>query len=162
MIINVIQIRMLFPMIYPLLVLTAILTAILAAILVINFNFELPLPLNRTVTLLSNAAIPVLMVLLGIQLYHAKWNGDFRSLILSNSMRLVAAPLLAVGFAFLFGLQGPAKQAMITEAAMPTAVVVTVLAIEYDVDPAFVTSAVFASTLLSPITVTPILALLGA
>jgi predicted permease len=136
--------------------------AILAAILVINFDLELPLPVNRTVTLLSNAAIPVLMILLGIQLYHAKWNGDFRSLILSNSMRLVATPLLAVGFAFLFGLQGPAKQAMITEAAMPTAVVVTVLAIEYDVDPSFVTSAVFASTLLSPLTVTPILALLGA
>jgi predicted permease len=136
--------------------------AILAAVVAIAFDLELPLPLERTVGLLSSAAIPVLMVLLGIQLYHAKWNGDFRSLVLSNTMRLVAAPLLAVGFAVLFGLYGTARQAMITEAAMPTAVVTTVLAIEYDVDPSFVTSAVFSSTLLSPITLTPLLALLGA
>jgi hypothetical protein len=38
----------------------------------------------------------------------------------------------------------------------------TVLATEYDIEPAFITTAVFTSTLLSPLTLTPILALLGA
>ncbi len=139
--------------------------AIYAVFLAFLFNFfdwQLPIVLDRAVTILSDASIPMLMVLLGIQLYHAKWSGQIRPLMLSNSMSLIVAPLLALGFTLLFGIHGAARQATITEAAMPTAVVTTVLAIEYDVNPAFVTSAVVASTLLSPVTVTPILALLGA
>ena len=37
-----------------------------------------------------------------------------------------------------------------------------VLATEYDVEPAFVTSVVISTTLLSPMTLTPLLAYLGA
>ena len=45
---------------------------------------------------------------------------------------------------------------------MPTAVMSTILATEYEAEPAFVTTAVFASTLLSPLTLTPLLLILGA
>jgi predicted permease len=58
-------------------------------------------------------------------------------------------------------LQGSALQAGVTEASMPTAVMATVLATEYDVEPAFVTTVVTTTTLLSPLTLTPLLALLG-
>jgi predicted permease len=58
------------------------------------------------------------------------------------------------------GLSGAARQAAIIEASMPTAVVTTILALEYEVAPPFVTSVVFVSTLLSPITVTVLIALL--
>jgi predicted permease len=43
---------------------------------------------------------------------------------------------------------------------MPVAVVTTILALEFDVAPAFVTSVVFASTVLSPLTLTPLIAYL--
>jgi len=45
---------------------------------------------------------------------------------------------------------------------VPTAVLVTVLATEYNIKPEFMTTAVFTSTLLSPLTITPLLAILGA
>ena len=45
---------------------------------------------------------------------------------------------------------------------MPTAVLATILATEYDAEPAFVATAVFASTLLSQLTLTPLLLILGA
>ena len=77
-------------------------------------------------------------------------------------LRLVAAPLFALALNLAFRLQGPAFQAGILESAMPTAVILTVLATEYDVDPSFVSTAVFTTTLLSPITITPLLAYLGA
>ena len=48
------------------------------------------------------------------------------------------------------------------ESAMPTAVLCTVLATEYDVEPVFVTTAVVATTLFSPLVLTPLLAYLGA
>jgi predicted permease len=43
---------------------------------------------------------------------------------------------------------------------MPTAVITTILALQFDLSPAFVTSTVFVSTLLSPLTLTPLIAYL--
>lgn len=138
-----------------------ILYALGLAFIFVRFRWELPLPLDRTVTLLGNAAVPCMLVLLGLQLYKVQWNGNTRALSLTNAMRLLAAPLLALAFSQVFGLEGPARQAGVLEAAMPTAVLTTVIATEYDVEPAFVTTAVFVSTLLSPFTLTPLMAYLG-
>jgi predicted permease len=73
---------------------------------------------------------------------------------------LVISPLLALGLVNVLGLSGAARQAAMIEASMPTAVVTTILALEYEVVPSFVTSVVFVSTLLSPVTVTLLIALL--
>ena len=77
-------------------------------------------------------------------------------------MRLVAAPIVVLPIALAFGLQGASFQAAITESAMPTAVMMTMVATEYNAEPAFVTMTVALTTLLSPLTITPVLALLGA
>jgi predicted permease len=136
--------------------------AVLLALIFNYFSWKLPLPLDRTVSLLGNAAIPLLMVLIGIQLRHAKWDGQTLALSISNSLRLVAGPILALGLSVLFGLSGSGRQAGVTEAAMPTAILMTVLATEYRVEPSFVTMTVVTSTLLSPLTVTLVIAYLGA
>lgn len=127
-----------------------------------EFHWVLPLPLDRTISLLGDATIPVLIVLMGIQLANARWDGQYLALGLTNFIRLVAAPAIAFGFSLLFGLHGAALQAAISESGMPTAVTTTILATEYDVEPSFITTAVFTSTLLSPLTMTPLIALLGA
>jgi predicted permease len=136
--------------------------AVVFALIYNWLDWQLPLPLDRTVNLLSEAAIPVMIVLLGIQLYNAKISRDFYSVGLSNILRLVVSPALAVAIAGLFNLQGAAYQAGVVESAVPTAVLTTVLATEYDLDAAFVTTTVVTSTLLSPLTLTPLLAFLGA
>ena len=76
-------------------------------------------------------------------------------------MRLVVGPFVALGISALFGLQGPARQAGITEAGMPTAVMTTVLATEYNLEPSLVTAIIFINTILSPLTLTPLLYFLG-
>jgi predicted permease len=136
--------------------------AVLLALLFNGLGWKLPLPLDRTISLLAGAAIPVLMVLMGIQLQNARLDGHPLALTVSNGLRLLAGPALALALNLGFNLQGPAYQAGILESAMPSAVVITVLATEYDVEPSFVTAAVFTSTLLSPLTITPLLAYLGA
>jgi predicted permease len=136
--------------------------AVALALLFNHLGLGLPLPLDRTVTLLAGAAIPMLMILMGVQLQHARWDGQTLALTLTNLMRLVAAPVVAIALGLIFGLKGPALQAGVLESAMPTAVVMTVLATEYNVEPSFVTAVVFTTTLLSPITITPLLAYLGA
>lgn len=136
--------------------------AALLALIFNYFNWRLPLPLENTVNLLSNAAVPVLLVLLGIQLQQATGSPHKLAIGLTSGLRLLAGPVLALGLSVVFGLQGAARQAGILESAMPTAITVTVLATEFDLEPAFVTAAVVTSTLLSPLTLTPLLAFLGA
>ena len=135
--------------------------ALLGAGLFNYLELTLPLPLQRTVDLLGQAAIPAMLVLLGLQLQRATWTANWAALGTANVIRLAISPLVAYGLSALMSLHGPALQAGVTEASMPTAVMSTVLATEYDVEPAFVTTVVTTTTLLSPLTLTPLLALLG-
>jgi predicted permease len=136
--------------------------ALVFGIIFLQFGWQLPFGLDRTVTLLSNAAIPCMLVLLGMQLVNIHLNGRLVPLILTSSVRLLVAPLIAIGLTRLFGMTGPAYQAVVLEAAMPVAVMTTILATEFDAEPTFVTAAVLVTTLLSPFTLTPLLAFLGA
>ena len=133
------------------------------ALIFIYLNWELPLALGRAVSLLSDAAIPGMLLVLGLQLQNNNHRiRDVRALLLAGGMRLLGG--LGVGFLFatVFGLGGMAYKAGILESSMPTAVLSTILATEYDTEPAFVTTVVFATTLLSPLTLTPLLLVLGA
>jgi hypothetical protein len=103
-----------------------------------------------------------MLVLLGLQLQTAVWSNHSLPMTLAGGMRLLVSPLLAFLLIPLFGLVGPARQALILEAAMPTAVLTTVLATEFNAEPSFVSATVLVTTLLTPLTLTPLLALLGA
>jgi predicted permease len=136
--------------------------ALVLGFVFIQFKWQLPSGLDRTVTLLSNAAIPCMLVLLGMQLVNIRLDGQVLPLAISGSMRLLIAPLIAFGLTRLFGIGGASYQAMVIESAMPTAVLTTILATEFDAEPTFVTTTVLLTTLLSPFTLTPLLAFLGA
>lgn len=136
--------------------------ALALGVLFLQFNWQLPNWLGRSVTLLSNAAIPSMLVLLGMQLVNIRMDGNVRPLMVTSGMRLLIAPLIAFGLTRLFGMTGASYQAVVLESAMPTAVTTTILATEFDAEPTFVTTAVLITTLLSPLTLTPLLAFLGA
>ena len=135
---------------------------IVIGLLVVRFNWTIPVSIERATTLLADASIPAMLVLLGLNLRQANWRGRLKPLLAANVLRLVASPALAIALAFALGLTGLARQAGIIQMAMPAAVMANVIATEFDVEPAFVTSVVFTSTLLSPLTLTPLLAFLGA
>ena len=132
------------------------------ALIFIYMGWKLPLPLDRAVSLLSDAAIPGMLIVLGLQLKRVQRGGNLRALLLAGGMRLLGGLGVGLVLAAAFGLGGMAYNAGILESSMPTAVMSTILATEYEAEPAFVTTAVFASTLLSPLTLTPLLLVLGA
>jgi predicted permease len=133
------------------------------ALVFITRDWELPLPLDRAVGLLSDAAIPGMLLVLGLQLgKNSHRIRDVRALLLAAGMRLLGGMGVGLLFAPLFGLGGMAYKAGVLESSMPTAVLATILATEYEAEPAFVTTVVFATTLLSPFTLTPLLLILGA
>jgi predicted permease len=135
--------------------------AVILAILINALNIEIPVPVARAVELASDGTIPLMLILLGVQLTKVEFSGNQRALQLSVALRLVIAPLAALVFAGLFGLQGFSHQASVTQASMPSMVSSTVLATEYNLDSKLVTAVVFISTLLSPFTLTPLLVFLG-
>jgi malate permease and related proteins len=135
--------------------------AVLLAILINALNIEIPVAVARAVELAAGGTIPLMLILLGVQLTQVELSGNQRALQLSVVLRLVIAPLAALLFAALFGLQGFTRQASVTQASMPSMVSATVLATEYNLDAKLVTAVVFISTLLSPLTLTPLLVFLG-
>ncbi len=130
------------------------------AFIIINQGWHLPLFLERSVGLAANAAIPLMLVLLGLQFQNIRWAGHVLPLGVTNIIRLLVSPVIALVLSPVFGLAGVSRQAGILESAMPAAVLTTVIATEFNIEPAFVTAAVFTSTLLSPLTLTPLLAYL--
>ena len=105
--------------------------------------------------------LPMMIVVLGMQLERATMPEKPWPVVMAVSLSLLAAPLVALGLAALLNVSGSARQASVILASMPVAVITTILALEFDVAPTFVTSTVFLSTLLSPLTLTPLLAYLG-
>jgi predicted permease len=138
----------------------AIYGLVLAALLNLT-GWELPLPLSRPIGLLSQGAVPAMMLVLGLQLAQARLPERLRLVTGASVFQLLIGPAVGLILAHLFGLTGPARQAGVLEAAMPTAVITTILAVEYQIDPSFVTGVVLITTLLSPLTITPLIAYLG-
>ncbi|MGD8605036.1 MAG: AEC family transporter [Anaerolineales bacterium] len=136
--------------------------AIPVAVIIRAFEVEIPLGLWRPIEVLSDATIPMLLLLLGMRIAQSGLPTRLPLLGLAVGLRLVVGPALAWLAGSMIGLEGLTAKVAVVESAMPTAVLTTVVAAEFDLEPEFVTGVVLATTLLSPLTVTPILALLGA
>ncbi len=135
--------------------------AVLLAAVLNRFQISLPIPLERTSELAAGASIPVMIILLGLELSRVQWSYSFRPLALAAGLRLLAGPAIGLLFAILFGFHGPVRQGNVIEASMPAAVTNMVLATEFGLDPSLVTAIVFIGTILSPLTLTPLMVYLA-
>jgi predicted permease len=135
--------------------------AIPLALFVRSMDLSLPPALWRPINLMSDAALPAMLLMLGMQISDSGFPERKGLLAVAVALRLLVSPLVGYILSPHWGLTGVSRSAAILESAMPTAVMTTILATEFDVNPDFVTGTVLVSTLLSPLTVTPILALLG-
>lgn len=135
--------------------------AVILAAGTVATGVSLPGPLSITISVLGSAAIPVLLILLGVRIAREPRMTRIRLVGLASGLRLVAGAIIALGSASLLQLSGPARQATVIQGSMPTAVMVTVIATEFNIEPAFVTSTVVLGTLLSPLTLTLLVAFLS-
>lgn len=133
---------------------------VLAAVLG-RYQISLPVPVERTVALAAGAGVPVMILLLGLELRQVQWTSSLKALGLSTSVRLLAGPLLGLAFTSMLGITGPGRQAGIMESSMSAAVANTNLAGEYKLDSSLVAATILVSTLLSPLTLTPLILILG-
>jgi predicted permease len=135
--------------------------AILLAVLFIRTGWSLPVPIQKTVELTAAGAVPAMLILLGLELQKVEWTRNLRVLSIPVVCRLIVGPVIGYALAALFGLNSISQKVGITQAAMPSAVMVSILANEYKLDTSTVTAIIFVSTILSPLTLTPLLYYLG-
>jgi predicted permease len=134
--------------------------AVVLAVVVYTAQIPIPAPLMRAVDLAAAGAIPAMIVVLGMNMARLQSLPSLRLTLPAVSLRLIGGALVAALVASLVGLSGLGRSISIIEASTPTAVLTTVLATEFDVEPAAVTSVVVLSTVASPITLALVITLL--
>ena len=102
-----------------------------AALLTLAAGVTVPAPLMRPITLLSDAALPLMILALGMQLERATAPRRPALVAAAVALSLLAAPLAALGLTSLLHVSGPARQAVVALSSMPVAVATTILAVEY-------------------------------
>ena len=121
-----------------------------------------PVPIWRAlVDIAADASIPVMLALLGLKLAQTQIRGMMRPVLLASVLRLMLAPLIAVPLALLLGLTGLPFKVAIVQSAMPTAVLAGALTTEFGSDSEFTSAEIFVSTMLSVITLSVLISLLG-
>ena len=132
--------------------------AVVLGIIAGQMNWVAPLWLSRALDLLSRAAVPTLLTVLGMQLaFLPLERRHWRLIGLISLLRLIVAPLLAWGLSIPLGLVGLVRNVGILETAMPSAVTPSIIASRYDTEPNLVAGAILVSSIVSLITVTLLL-----
>jgi hypothetical protein len=133
--------------------------AVVGALALIVLQVQLPQPIRDPMSYLSDGLIPVALITLGVQLSRSRLAAQMRRVSLLTAMRLVLSPLLALAMAAIWLAVAPSSIApvagvMVVAAGMPVAVNVYILSVEYGQDSGLASQLIFASTLLSAVTLT--------
>ena len=109
---------------------------------------QLPVALERSLVMMGEAAIPLALVTLGIQLARTRFTLG-RAVLGAAGLRLGVSPLVAFGVGCLLRLSGLELQVLVVQAAMPVAVSSVIWVAELGGDAERVARAIVLSTVLS-------------
>lgn len=126
--------------------------AVMFGIIFNIFNIPLGYVLKNSLTYLGNSTIPLIMLSLGLTINFADFKSYLSDTIFVSAVRLIVAPLLVYFLLLYLGVDDMILKVSVVESAMPTAMNALVLAITYDLDVELVSSVVFATTILSVLT----------
>lgn len=141
--------------------LSAPMNVLVAPAIVVNlFDIEIPLWLDRPVSLVAGALIPVMLLTLGMQLSGMARPTIDIGVTVPIVTKLAVAPLAAAVLVWMFGVSGVAAGVVVLQSAMPAAVFTVLVAIEHDLEPEMVTTTVLVGTMGSIATLPVAIALL--
>jgi predicted permease len=113
------------------------------------------------IDLISQATLPLLLMLLGMQLAQETVIEDVPLTTTAVIIRLFVSPLIAYGVAVALQLDALATNVVVLQASMPTAVNMVLYSLEFNARPKFVAGTVVITTLLSVVTLTILLTVMG-
>jgi malate permease and related proteins len=118
-----------------------------AGVLVNVLHIPVPIGLERGIHLIGQAAIPILLLSLGLQIGQQGLPRLEGPIVRSSALRLILGPVVAFGTGKLFGLTGLELAVLVLSAAMPTAVNAFLLASELQADSRTVAGVVVVTTI---------------
>ena len=124
------------------------------------FSVELPWELDKGIQQLGAAAIPIALVVLGIQLSETSFQPRIKDFLVAIA-RLSIAPTIAYFIGRLLQLETLDLQVLVLQSAMPTAVNSFIIVSEFGGDKDLVARAIVTSTLMSFITLPIVLLVIG-
>lgn len=135
--------------------------AAFGAVIVYSLNIPVPRPLMSAIEVAGAGAIPVMLLVLGMQMADLQGGFNIRLAVPAISMRLLLGPIIGLAVATFIGLEGLGRSTSIVQTSMPPAVFTIVLATEFGLKATVVTGIVVVATLISPLTIALAITLLG-
>ncbi|MED3646288.1 AEC family transporter [Halalkalibacterium halodurans] len=136
--------------------------AVIVALAFQAIPVEIPANFLMTVDIIAEAAVPTVMIILGMQLAMIKWEHfDWSKITYGTILRLIVSPLIAFGITLVFPFDPLLAKVLIVSAAMPSAATIVMYAVQFQAEPRLVTSITLITTLFSVVTITVLLAILG-
>ena len=134
--------------------------AVILAIVCQATGLQLPGFLLKSLDLVGQAAIPIMLILLGMQLARAKVLPAARFLSLTTILRLLVGPVVGFGLTLFLGIKGIDRNVVILQTSTPAAVLPLLYALRFNARPDLVASSILVTTLCSAGTLTLLLYLL--
>jgi len=135
--------------------------SIVFAVIFKYFNLKLPALIMKPLILMGEAAIPMLLILLGMQLARTDLKTNFKPIIGSCFIRLIISPIIAFFLCYLLKIKGMPADILIIQTSTPSAIIPLLYSINYNTRPDIVAGTIFFSTILSAFTLTVLMYLLG-
>lgn len=135
--------------------------AAFGAVIVYSLKLTVPRPLMSAIEVAGAGAIPVMLLVLGMQMADLRGGINMRLAVPAISMRLLLGPLIGLAVVTFIGIEGLGRSTSIIQASMPPAVFTIVLATEFGLKATVVTGIVVVATLISPFTIAMAITLLG-
>ena len=110
--------------------------------------------------LLANMVAPLIMISVGLSLRASTLGSQAGRLAVLGGLRLVVAPLIGLGLAWVLLGSGPALRVAVLEAGMPAMMLTIVVGERFGLDTDFIASAIFVTTAASALSL-PLLQLLA-
>ncbi|HPP74002.1 MAG TPA: AEC family transporter [Armatimonadota bacterium] len=124
-------------------------------------SVAIPAVLVTSLELLAAATVPLAMISIGLSISGSSLKMARVPFMVAAILKMVVLPVLAYVGLILVGTQGVVRDVGVIEAAMPSAIMTSVIASRYGANGAFVSGATFLMTLGSILTIPAILSILG-
>lgn len=136
--------------------------AAFAGLLFQLLNLTIPTAVMEGISLVADASIPTVMLVLGMQLAAiSRKRVAYRYVSAVTIIRMVASPLIAAGILYFMPVSDLLKSVIILQAAMPAAANTTMFALQFGTEPDLVSFTTFITTLISIFTIPFVLFFLG-
>ena len=110
------------------------------------FGWDPPDFILKATDLLGQAAIPLMLVLLGMQLSRSKLSHDWAFFSIATTTRLIVGPLIAIVLVLILGLEGIQRKVVILQTSTPSAVLPLLYCMRFGTCPEHVSGLAFRSS----------------